>query len=198
MYSEVMKKVQGCALQKDFNYISSVMESKACSDEVNESLKNKANKTSVADALQRKVNRSDFDTILEQKADMVDLENIISILEAKVEFSQFEDLAMRIGDVHGKADRIDVNRLADLVAGKANRDEVDLTFGSLQLVRSEQDKRLVAVESEIESTVRVVSRDMEDVKSQVVNSLSKKADYALIERLRESTLKKVDQDYMHQ
>jgi len=46
--------------------------------------------------------------------------------------------------------------------------------------------------------VRVVSRDMEDVKSQVVNSLSKKADYALIERLRESTLKKVDQDYMHQ
>ena len=39
---------------------------------------------------------------------------------------------------------------------------------------------------------------MEDVKSQVVQSLGKKADYALIERLRESTLKKVDQDYMHQ
>ena len=56
----------------------------------------KANKTSVADALQRKVNRSDLDTSLEQKADMTDLENIISILEAKVEVSQFEDLAMRI------------------------------------------------------------------------------------------------------
>ena len=39
---------------------------------------------------------------------------------------------------------------------------------------------------------------MEDVKQQVVSSLTKKADYALLERLRESTLKKVDQDYMHQ
>ena len=36
---------------------------------------------------------------MELKADMTDLENIISILEAKVEVSQFEDLAMRIGDV---------------------------------------------------------------------------------------------------
>ena len=47
----------------------------------------------MANALQRKANRSDIDQILEQKADMTDLENIISILEAKVEISQFEDLA---------------------------------------------------------------------------------------------------------
>ena len=50
---------------------------------------------------------------MELKADMTDLENIISILEAKVEVSQFEDLAMRIGDVQNKADRFDLNRLAD-------------------------------------------------------------------------------------
>ena len=35
----------------------------------------------------------DIDPILEQKADMTDLENIISILEAKVEIGQFEDLS---------------------------------------------------------------------------------------------------------
>ena len=44
----------------------------------------------------------------------------------------------------------------------------------------------------MESTLREVVRDTEDVKQQVVSSLSKKADYALLERLRESTLKKVD------
>ena len=44
---------------------------------------------------------------------MTDLENIISILEAKVEVSQFEDLAMRIEGIQGKADRFDLNRLAD-------------------------------------------------------------------------------------
>ena len=46
--------------------------------------------------------------------------------------------------------------------------------------------------------MREVTRDVEDIKQQVVTSLSKKADYALIERLREQTLKKVDQEYLHQ
>ena len=96
MYSELMKKVQNCALQKDFNYLSSVIETKANLEEVNESLKAKANKTSVADALQRKANRSEIDSLLEQKADMTDLENIISILEAKVEVGQFEELARQV------------------------------------------------------------------------------------------------------
>lgn len=45
--------------------------------------------------------------------------------------------------------------------------------------------------------MRDIQRDVEDVKGSVVSSLSKKADYALLERLRETTLKKVDQDYMH-
>lgn len=64
--------------------------------------------------------------------------------------------------------------------------------------RSDQEKRLITLESEFDSTVREMQRDVEDVKQQVVSSLTKKADYALLERLRESTLKKVDQDYMHQ
>lgn len=64
--------------------------------------------------------------------------------------------------------------------------------------RSDQEKRLITLESEFDSTMREMQRDVEDVKQQVVSSLTKKADYALLERLRESTLKKVDQDYMHQ
>ena len=38
IYSELMKKVQSCALQKDFNYISTALESKANVDDINESL----------------------------------------------------------------------------------------------------------------------------------------------------------------
>ena len=37
---------------------------------------------------------------------------------------------------------------------------------------------------------------MEEVKQQVVSSLNKKADFSLLERLRETALKKVDLDYM--
>ena len=39
--------------------------------------------------------------------------------------------------------------------------------------------------------------DVDDVKQQVVSNLSKKADNTLMERLRETTQKKVDQEYMH-
>jgi hypothetical protein len=56
---------------------------------------------------------------------------------------------------------------------------------------------LTTLEAEVDSTVREVNNNVEDVKSQVVTSLTKKADYALLERLRETTLKKVDQEYMH-
>ena len=38
IYSELMKKVQSCALQKDYNYLMSVLEKKANLEEVNESL----------------------------------------------------------------------------------------------------------------------------------------------------------------
>lgn len=46
-----------------------------------------------------------MDSILEQKADMTDLENIISILEAKVEISQFEELARQVSESSQKVDR---------------------------------------------------------------------------------------------
>ena len=51
IYSELMKKVQSCALQTELSCLSTQLESKANNDDVNESLQSKANKTSVANAL---------------------------------------------------------------------------------------------------------------------------------------------------
>ena len=53
------------------------------------------------------------------------------------------------------------------------------------------------LETEFDNTVKDLQREVENVKTSVFSSLNKKADYALLERLRETTLKKVDQDYMH-
>lgn len=44
---------------------------------------------------------------------MSDLENIISILEAKVEIGQFEDLARQVNESSQKVDRGDFHRLAE-------------------------------------------------------------------------------------
>lgn len=62
---------------------------------------------------------------------MSDLENIISILEAKVEIGQFEELSKAVYEAPQKVDRVDFMRLADQVAEKANRLEVDHTFNGI-------------------------------------------------------------------
>lgn len=56
---------------------------------------------------------------------MTDLEGIISILESKAEIGQLDDLARQVSDVGNKVDRLDFNRLADQVAEKCGRDELD-------------------------------------------------------------------------
>lgn len=38
---------------------------------------------------------------------------------------------------------------------------------------------------------------MEDVKQHVISSLNKKADFTLLERLRETAIKKVDMEYLN-
>jgi len=61
IYRDLSKRMSNCALQKDFNYLQSVVETKANVEDMNEALQNKANKQSVANALHRKANRSDID-----------------------------------------------------------------------------------------------------------------------------------------
>jgi flagellin-specific chaperone FliS len=61
IYRDLSKRLTNCALQKDFAYLQTVIETKANIDDVNESLQGKANKQSVANALHRKANRSDID-----------------------------------------------------------------------------------------------------------------------------------------
>lgn len=51
IYREIQQKMSTFALQKDFGYLSTLMEQKASIEEVNEGLQQKANKTSVANAL---------------------------------------------------------------------------------------------------------------------------------------------------
>ena len=55
------KRLSNCALQKDFNYLTSILDTKANLDDVNEGLQKKANKESVANALHRKANKSEVD-----------------------------------------------------------------------------------------------------------------------------------------
>ena len=85
---------------------------------------------------------------------MGDLENIISILEAKVEIGQFEELSKFVYEAPQKVDRVDFLRLSDQVAEKANRLDVDQTLNSLHMNRGDQEKRLATIETQFDTTVR--------------------------------------------
>lgn len=93
IYRDVSKRLSNCALQKDFAYLQTMVDTKANLDEINEALQSKANKQSVANALHRKANRSDIDQLLEQKADMVDIEKMCGILEQKADQAQIDNIS---------------------------------------------------------------------------------------------------------
>jgi hypothetical protein len=77
---------------------------------------------------------------------------------------------------------------------KADREDFDELYKSLQVFKTDQEKRLLSTEKDFDKHVQDSLRELENVKQSMVASLSKKADFALLERLRESNNKKVDFD----
>ena len=75
---------------------------------------------------------------------------------------------------------------------KAEREDLDELYKSLQSSKTDIDKRLLALEKDFDKNTNETSRELEAIKASVVQSLGKKADFALLERLRESNNKKVD------
>ena len=96
LHRDFTKRLQSCAQQKDLAYLSTVMETKASIDDMNEALQAKANKQSVANALHRKANRTDVDQLLESKADASDLEKICNLLEGKADVAGLEQVTRLI------------------------------------------------------------------------------------------------------
>lgn len=77
---------------------------------------------------------------------------------------------------------------------KADREDTDELYKSVQSTKVEQDKRILAIEKDFDRHTGELTREIEGLKASVVTSLSKKADFSLLERLRENNNKKVDFD----
>ena len=70
---EINKRFSNTVNNRDFQALSSIVDTKANLIEMNEQFESKANKQSVSNALHRKANRSDFESLLARKADIVSL-----------------------------------------------------------------------------------------------------------------------------
>lgn len=159
VYQEMQQKLANFALQKDLSYLQTILESKANLDEVNESLQQKANKASVASALQRKANRTDIDQLLESKVDVTDLEKIIGIIEGKVDLARFEEFAQELR--HGQHFREEIHRLGQALMKKAERDDFEELYRSMQIYKADQDKRVLASEKEFDRLSQETEREIE-------------------------------------
>ena len=162
-------------------------------EDMQEALEGKASKQSVANALHRKANRCDLEAALEAKADASDVEKVCGLLEGKAEAAQVEALVRLI---EAKVDKSEVLAIRGEMAAKCERQDVDLYIRAVQGQRTDFEERQGRMEREFDQLVDTIQKELESLKATTLQSLSKKADYSLVEHLREATLKKVDHDYL--
>ena len=74
---------------------------------------------------------------------------------------------------------------------------MDELFRSLQTSKNDQEKRLLNLEREVDTAVSELRREMESTKSSCISNINKKADFSVVEKIREATLKMADMDYLH-
>jgi hypothetical protein len=79
---------------------------------------------------------------------------------------------------------------------KSERADVDLYVRAVQSQRNEFEGRQNDLEKEFDGLVSTLQKELEGLKGTTLLSLSKKADFSLVESLRDSLLKKVDHDYL--
>ena len=80
---------------------------------------------------------------------------------------------------------------------KANLNDMDELFKSMNASKNDQERRLLHLEREVDTTVSELRSEMESTKYQCMSNINKKADFSVIEKIRESTLKMADMDYFH-
>lgn len=77
---------------------------------------------------------------------------------------------------------------------KGEREDLDELYKTIQTFKADSEKRILAIEKDFDKHSGETQREIESVKGNILSNLSKKADFALLERLRENNNKKVDFD----
>jgi cell division septum initiation protein DivIVA len=67
---------------------------------------------------------------------------------------------------------------------------------AVQNQRTETEQRQANIEKEFDQLCETIQSELESLKATTLQSLSKKADYSMVETMREQMVKKVDHDYM--
>ena len=137
-----------------------------------ELLAQKASKSSVQNSLNRKVNKADLEQALGLKTDVADLDKVLELIEQKPNLGQVEKL---------------LEESAEQVS--ALRAEVEKVAQKQVNALRQWDKTIADLEAN-------TSYCLNEMRQSVLDSLQKKADYLLVEKLHQKVGAKPDHEQM--
>lgn len=84
------------------------------------------------------------------------------------------------------------------VAQRAHRSDLDVITVKLQNLKTEQDQKITNTEKDIDEFVETMQSELTNMKNTMIQSLNKKADFSMLDRLNEMVAKKVDTELLRQ
>jgi hypothetical protein len=186
---EMARRHQQTANQRDIQQIYTLLDTKANSVDIEESLQTKANKQSVANALHKKANRVDVDSLLARKADLAELQSVLMATEGKADQAYADRI---LQNLELKVDRSELSKVIMNEAEGHKHDQDDLEHRLFEVQQQETQ-----VQEQLEQLERFASslrQDLDEQRLALASTSSAKADKREVERVTQALLRKADAD----
>lgn len=94
-----------------------------------------------------------------------------------------------------KSEKQDFYTLKTELSTKSDKTDIDMYVMAVQNQKLEFEQRQKSLEKDMDEFILSIQRELEQLKSSFLQSINKKADYSLLEQMKDQLLKKVDHDY---
>lgn len=188
---DISRKLAQLPNERELEYLHSQLKDKVSIDEFREALEQKASKQTVNTALSSKVDKYSFDEFMMQKNDLDEIQRIMAALEAKADYSLFEQLH---ADLQEKVDRSDIAHvILPEIAKKAEKFEIEMLLKEFQV---NVDNHLLENSATIDAYINSFKADLEQTRRTFNAGLSKKIEAKDIDKLYSALTKKADFEVM--
>ena len=95
-----------------------------------------------------------------------------------------------------KTERQDLEVLRQDISTKVHKHEFEMLGVQLKNFQIESETKIKAAEKDIDDFVETIQNELSNMKNSMIQSLNKKADFSMLDRLNEQVSKKVDSDLL--
>lgn len=129
------------------------------------------------------------------KADLSEMNNLRAAIDGKSDFGTLDEVVKM---VQASATKAELDALRLTLDSKVARSDFELYQIDIKTVHSEVEKRFQQHEKEMDEFVETMQAELQSLKNSILQSLNKKADFSMLDRLNELVATKVDPDHLKQ